>query len=160
MYSGRGRFPAFVSSAVLAAAALAGCNRSTSDRNATPAAELKTDQAAQPANQPVTLTGCLRAGDAADTFILTTSAAADGTAPATYQLAAANGVALRDQIGKRVQVNGIVRSQQQTESHASGAAANTPAGTSGHPTVETTTEVDINHLDVSNMQPLGDRCDK
>jgi hypothetical protein len=106
------------------------------------------------------LTGCLRGGDAEDTFVLTTSATADGNAPATYQLAGVNGASLRDQIGRRVEVSGVVRAQQETESQATGPAANKPTGTSGKPKVETTTEVDIKRLDVSNVKPLGDHCDR
>ena len=36
-----------------------------------------------------TVTGCLKAGEAANTYVLTTSRTADGTAPATYQLTGA-----------------------------------------------------------------------
>ena len=110
-------------------------------------------------NKPVTLSGCMRAGEAAETFVLTTSATADGQAPATYQLAGASGVNLRDQIGNRVEVRGVVRTQQESQSHTSGPAANAPTGTSGTPRVDTTTEVDIKHLDVSNVRPLGQKCE-
>jgi hypothetical protein len=152
-----GRFPIVVSSAVLVAA-LAGCNRS--NQKATPVGELETQKAPQATNKPVTLTGCLRGGDAEDTFVLTTSATADGNAPATYQLAGVKGVNLHDQIGKRVEVSGVVRAQQETESQGRGPAANKPTGTSGKPEVETRTQVDIKRLDVSNVKPLGDHCDR
>jgi hypothetical protein len=158
MYRTSGKFPLVMSSAVLAATALAGCGRS--DQKNAPTAEVKIEQPAQAVNKPITLSGCMRAGEAADTFVLTTSTTADGQAPATYQLAGAGGVNLRDQIGNRVEVSGVVRDQQQTESHTSGPAANAPTGTSGSPRVETTTEVDIKHLDVSNVKPLGEKCDK
>jgi hypothetical protein len=159
MHRKPGRFTIYVSSAVITLATLAGCSRS--DKKATPVAQTKTDQAAEPARQPVTLSGCVRAGESSDTFVLTTSATTDGTAPATYQLASASGgVDFRDQIGKRVEVSGVVRSQQHSEIHATGPAANKPTGTSGTPNVDTTTELDINHLDVSSLKPLADRCDK
>ncbi|MEN3338510.1 MAG: hypothetical protein V7647_2186 [Acidobacteriota bacterium] len=158
MYRHPGKFTAFLSSAVLVAASLAGCSRS--DNKNVPTAEVQTQQPAQAVNKPITLTGCMRAGESSDTFVLTTSATADGEAPATYQLAGASGVNLREQIGNRVEVSGVVRSQQQTESHTSGPAANAPTGTSGAPRVETTTELDIKHLDVSSVKSTGQKCDK
>jgi hypothetical protein len=153
-----GKFSVSISSAVLVAAALVGCSRS--DQKNVPTAEVQTQQPAQAVNKPITLTGCIRAGESSDLFVLTTSATADGEAPATYQLAGAGGVNLQEQIGNRVEVSGVVRSQQQTESHTSGPAANAPTGTSGAPRVETTTELDIKHLDVSSVKPTGQKCDK
>src|SRR3954454_15212373 len=160
MHRTPGRFVAVVSSAVLAATAVAGCSRSGSDQKNVPTAEVQTQQPAEAVNKPITLSGCMRAGEATDTFVLTTSTTADGQAPATYQLAGADGVNLRDQIGNRVEVSGIVRAQQETQSHTSGPAANAPTGTTGTPRVETTTEVDIKHLDVSSVKPLGEKCAK
>jgi hypothetical protein len=150
--------PVIFTSAVLATL-LGGCNRSNSQKS-TPVAESATQQPAQPVNDAVTLTGCLRAGEAADTFVLTTSARADGAAPATYHLTGGTGVNLRDQIGNRVEVSGTVKAQQETELHATGPAANKATGTSGSPRVETNTELDIKQLDVSTVKALGDRCDK
>ena len=155
-----GRYSALLSSALLAVFAVAGCNRS--EQATTPVAESQTQHPVQPANTPLTVSGCLRGGDAADTFVLTTSGAAigDSTASATYQLAGGTGVNLRDHIGRRIEVNGVLRAQQQTESRASGPAANAPTGTAGTPRVETRTEVDIKHLDVSSVKPIADDCDK
>ncbi len=157
------KFFTLVSSALFAGAALAGCNRS--EQSTTPVAESKTQHPVQPANQPMTVAGCLRGGDTADTLVLTTSAAAnaaagDSTGAATYQLAGASGVNLRDHIGRRIEVNGVLRAQQLTESHAAGPAANAPTGTAGTPRVETRTEVEIKHLDVSSVKPLAEDCDK
>jgi ABC-type uncharacterized transport system auxiliary subunit len=160
MHRTPGGFVAVVSSAILVTTALAGCSRSGSDQRNAPTAEVKTQQPAEAVNKPVTLSGCMRAGEAADTYVLTTSATTDGQAPATYQLAGATGVNLRDQIGNRVEVSGVVRTQQETQSHNSSAAANAPTGTSGSPRVDTTTELDIKHLDVSSVKPLGEKCDK
>jgi ABC-type uncharacterized transport system auxiliary subunit len=158
MHRTPGRFVAVVSSAVFVTATLAGCSRS--DQKNAPTAEVQTQQPAEAVNKPITLSGCMRAGEATDTYVLTTSATADGQAPANYQLAGASGVNLRDQIGNRVEVSGVVRTQQETQSHTSGPAANAPTGTSGTPRVETTTELDLKHLDVSNVKPLGEKCDK
>ena len=155
-----GRYSALVSSALFAAVSLAGCNRS--EQTTTPVAESQTQHPVQPANQPLTVSGCLRGGDAADTFVLASSGASigDSTASATYQLAAASGVNLRDHVGRRVEVSGVLRGQQQSESRAEGPAANAPTGTAGTPRVETRTEVDIKHLDVSSVKPIADDCDK
>src|SRR3954451_18265532 len=160
MHRTPGRFVAVVSSAVLAATAVAGCSRSGSDQKNAPTAEVKTQQPAEAVNKPVTLSGCMRAGEATDTYVLTTSATADGQAPATYQLAGASGVNLRDQIGNRVEVSGVVRTQQETQSHTSSPAANAPTGTSGTQSVDTTTELNIKPRDVSSFKPLGQKCDR
>ncbi len=153
------RFPILLSSTFVVVALASGCSRS---EKTTPVAESKTEHPVQQVNQAVTVTGCLRGGDAAETFVLTTSGTTDGTGPATYQLAGASGVTLRDHIGHRVEVNGIVRTQQQTETRAAGPAANSESatGTSGTPRVETRTEVDIKHLDVSNVKAVADTCDQ
>jgi hypothetical protein len=152
-----GRTAVLVSSAVLATS-LGACSRS--DQKAAPVAQVQTQQPVQRTDAPVTLTGCLRAGAGENTFVLTTSARADGAAPATYHLAGAEGATLRDQIGSRVEVQGVVRAQQQTALHSSGPAPNEATGTSGTPRVATNTELDLKYLDVSNVKPLGDRCDK
>jgi hypothetical protein len=149
---------AIISAATLVGGGLAGCSRSS--EKAAPVAEVKEQHPAQAVNQPVTLSGCVRAGEAADTFVLTTTATKDGEAPATYQLAAAESVGLRNQIGKQVEVSGRVTAQQDTQSHAAGPAANTATGTSGSPRVETTTDVDIKRLDVSAVKPLGQGCNE
>lgn len=155
-------YSALVSSALLAAVGLAGCSRS--EQATTPVAESQTQHPVQPLNQPLTVSGCLRSGDASETFVLMTSAASgpagDSTASATYQLAGASGVNLRDHVGRRIEVEGVLRAQQQSESRAAGPAANAPTGTAGSPRVETTTEVDIKHLDVSSVKPLADDCDR
>ncbi len=157
-----GRYSTLVSSALLAAVALTGCSRS--EQTTTPVAESQTQHPVQPLNQPLTVSGCLRSGDAAETFVLTTSAASgaagDSTASATYQLAGASGVNLSDHVGRRIEVHGVLRAQQLSESRAAGPAANAPTGTAGSPRVETTTEVDIKHLEVSSVTPLADVCDK
>src|SRR4051794_7589071 len=107
---------------------------------------------------PITVSGCLRSGEA-DTYVLTASQANDGAKPATYQLVGQTDP-LRQQIGTRIEVSGTIRAKQQVEGAATPQATQKATGTAGTPTVATTTEVDIRQLDVSNVKPLGDRCDK
>jgi hypothetical protein len=135
------------------------CKRS--NKNATPVAQIQTQTPPQTVNQPVTVTGCLRAGDAGDTFVLTASETKDGAAPATYLLASTDGVNLRDNVGKRVEVSGILRTEQQVSTTSpSVPPRNKPTGTSGTPEVQTQTQLDMRRLDVSTLNHVMERCDK
>jgi hypothetical protein len=150
-----------LSTATLAAVLLAGtfsaaCNR---DDKAVPAADMQTQTPVQATNQPTTLTGCLRAGEAPDTFVLTTSQTAQEQT-ATYQLTPAQNVDLQSNIGQRVEVAGVVRTQQSVAARTAATPADERAtGTSGTPSVQTTTEVSLKQLDVNSVKPLGERCD-
>ena len=138
-------------------AATAGCRDSKPD---TPPPEVQS-QAAQPANQPTTVTGCLKAGDAPDTFVVTAARSAGSGETATYQLVSNPGVNLTDHIGRQVEVSGIVRQTQEMASR-SRAEPSQPAGTSGapgKPAVETRTEVEIKRLEVSTIKPQGGQCE-
>jgi hypothetical protein len=143
-------------SAVIAALAVAfvvssaGCSRDT----ATPVAETQTQTPARTANQPMTVTGCLRAGEAAETFVLTTS----GTDVATYNLVGVEGVNLHDHTGKQVEVNGVLVAQQQTASRAAAPADDKATGTAGTPSVETRTTVDIRQIEVNSIRRTGGDC--
>ena len=159
----------------LAALALAGCASVVGcggggEKTAVPPPEVQT-QAAQPANQPTTVNGCLKAGDAPDTFVVTAARTGGSSDTATYQLIGGQGVKLADHIGRSVQVSGVVRETQELESRAR-ADASQPAATSGgagsggeanaggsKPVVETRTEVQIKRLEVSEIKPTGDRCE-
>lgn len=148
---------------LLAAAVASGaCNRDQGKMKA--GAEVQT-QTAQPANSPVTVAGCLMSGEAPDTFVLTAARTEGSIAAATYQLVGTlvtkQTETLRDQVGKRVEVNGIVEAQQEIASNATARADKDRAtGTSGTPTVQTRTEIDIKRLSVSAVKALGDKCDK
>src|SRR5215212_2576916 len=48
---------------------------------ATPSAQIQSNSPAQAANSPESVTGCLRAGDAPDTFVLTTTMSNEGRQP-------------------------------------------------------------------------------
>jgi hypothetical protein len=117
-------------------------------------------QTTQPLNRPTTVIGCLRAGDAANTFVLTASRTEDGVNPATYQLAGTGGVNLQDHVGDRVEVTGTLTEQQ----HIATSEAPTPAddrarGTTGTPTVQTGTQLAVRRLEVSGVKALGGECE-
>lgn len=143
------------------------CKRS--DRAATPAPQVQTQTPVRDINQPMTVTGCLRAGEASDTFVLTSSEQKDGMTPSTYLLIsnndANNNASFRDNVGKRVEISGTLSTEQQTSAltpaePARNSARNKPTGTSGTPTVESQTQVDMRQFQVSSLRSLGERCDK
>ena len=130
-----------------------------------PVAQSQTATPVQETNKPVTVTGCLRAGEATGTFVLTASKTAEGQTTtagqtATYQLHGAENVDMRSHVGKLVEVSGIVRSQQAIASRSPTTPADQRAtGTSGTPTVQTSTEVALSELDVKAVKPLGENCE-
>ena len=136
---------------------LVGCSRS--GKQTSPPAEVHSQTPVQQVNTPMTATGCLRAGEAADTFVLTTARTTEGETTATYQLLGGPSDQLRDQVGRRVEVTGILNTQQEVESLSTTERSRRAKGTSGTPTVSTTTSVDVRRLDVQSIRPLGDRCE-
>jgi hypothetical protein len=135
----------------------AGCNRGQE----TTVSETQA-QTAQPANQPMTVAGCLKAGEAEGTYVLTAARTAGGAnETATYQLVGPQAQNLQDQVGHQVEVSGTMQAQQEIASTAPAqpAANERATGTSGTPTVQTRTEVDIRRLAVASLKPLGDKCD-
>jgi hypothetical protein len=133
------------------------CSRA---KNQAPSESQVTGDARTP-NVPITVVGCLRAGDLADTYVLTKDAAAAGAQEtANYQLVGADGVDLGKHIGERVQVNGVLASQQEVGTSSTPAAAkNKPTGTAGQPTVQTETQIDVRTLQVKSINPQGGKCD-
>jgi hypothetical protein len=135
------------------------CNRGAQDG---PVAE-KQELATQAANQPMTVAGCLKAGEAAGTFMLSAGRTTGGVGDtANYQLVGAQTNNLQDHVGYRVEVNGTMQSQQEIATTATPqpAANERATGTSGTPTVQTKTEVDIRRLSVSSVKRLGDdKCE-
>jgi len=113
---------------------------------------------------PMTVAGCLRAGNLSDTYMLTQDASNTGAqATANYQLVGVDGVDLRKYIGERVQVNGVLATQQEVASRSTPAPArqkdDKPTGTTGKPTVQTETQVDIRTLQVKSVNPQGGKCE-
>ena len=124
------------------------------------AAETQVSGDVRTPNAPMTVTGCLRAGEASDTYVLTQDASATGTADtANYQLVGVSGVNLRDHIGERVQVSGVLASQQEVASRSAPSQQEKATGTTGTPTVQTQTQVDIRTLQVNSVNPQGGKCD-
>ena len=132
-----------------------GCSR---DEPPVPPAEVRS-QSAQPANQPVAINGCLKAGEGSDTFVLTAARTEGSSETATYTLVGNEGVNLRDHLGRQVEVRGVVRAEQEVASRSSAQPAERAKGTTGTPTVQTQTELEIKRLDVSAVRRLGDECE-
>ena len=112
-------------------------------------------------NQPMTttVTGCLAAGDAADTFVLNSARADGATTSATYNLAGANNDELRGHVGEQVRVTGTVTSGAQVaERSLPQAEREKPKATTGTPVVQTQTDVQIKRLAVSSVSPQGQKC--
>lgn len=145
---------AFCCTAILVSAACGGNDEQT----AFPA-EATVQTPAVPQNNPVALTGCLRAGEATDTFVLTTAQTGDSAETATYHLTGVEGVNLRDHIGQRVEVNGVVRSEQQMASASASREADRAAGTTGTPTIQTRTQLQVRQLEVSSVKPADGDCE-
>ena len=143
--------------AVLALGAAA-CNRTP---QSSVVAETQT-QTAQKTNQPMTIAGCLKAGEAAGTYVLSAAATAGASGDtATYQLVGPQASNLQDHVGHRVEVNGTMQAHQEIASTSSPqpAANERATGTTGTATVQTKTEIDIRRLAVTSVKPLGDKCE-
>lgn len=139
---------------LIAVAAATACNR----KEPAPAAETQTATPVQTANAPTTVTGCLRTGDASDTFVLTAARSTSGEQTATYQLHPADGVKLAEHVGQQVAVTGILRAQQEVQSRSTSQPAGKATGTAGTPTVSTSTELEIKQLNVQQVKPVGEKC--
>ena len=114
----------------------------------------------QQLNAPATVTGCLRAGEAANTFVLTASATGDGATPATYQLEGAADSNLQTHVGRRVEVTGIIAEQQHVATREAPQTADQRAtGTSGTPTVQTNTQLAVRTVQVKAVRPLDGSCE-
>jgi len=141
----------------LAVAAIAitatACNRQKA------APELQTTTGLEARDQPAVAEGCLRAGDAADTFVLMAAdRTGSGSDTTTYQLTAPAELNLPAYVGKRVKISGTLRAEQNVTGD-SGTVAEKPAkGTAGTPTVETKTSVDVKQMTVRLIQATDGSC--
>ena len=143
----------FLCGMLIALGAATACNRKPA-----PASETQTATPVQTANAPTTVTGCLRAGDASDTFVLTAARAETGEQTATYQLHPDAGVKLADHVGHQIAVTGVLRAQQEVQTRSTTEPAGKPTGTGGTPTVSTATELAIKQLNVQQVRPTGEKC--
>ena len=119
--------------------------------------EKQTMSAVQPRNDAVSVSGCLRAGLAENTFVLNATKASGDMESATYQLMGAQTDALRAHVGEQVQVIGMLKSEQQVASLGS-TAATTTEGTSGKAAVKTQSEIAVKSLVVESVKPSGSKC--
>lgn len=145
---------------MLGALSSTACNREADET--APAAEVRAEGPVQELARPVTVLGCLRAGEGGTTFVLTSSQAEQDGTTRTYTLKYPAGMEpadLREHLGNRVQVEGVVRAQQAISGYTPSAPApNEPVGTGGEPTVQTATELTVLQLEVKTLRPLGDAC--
>ena len=133
------------------------CNRAAEPQ--APVAQTEQQTATQ-TNLPVTLTGCLRAGESTDTFVVTTRGTGAQDEAKTYQLVGREGVDFKSNVGKRVEVQGVVTSAQQIAARTPSAPSGERAtGTSGTPTVSTETQVEIQQLRVQQLRAVADQCE-
>lgn len=142
----------------LVAVTTVACGRS--EETQVPPAQ-STTQTTQPLNRQATVTGCLRAGDAENTYVLTTTQTENGVTPATYQLVGTAGVNLQDHVGKRIEVDGTLTEQQHVATSEAPTTADEKArGTSGTPTVQTGTQLAVRRLEVAGVKAAGGDCEQ
>ncbi|HEX6322261.1 MAG TPA: hypothetical protein VFZ36_00940 [Vicinamibacterales bacterium] len=133
-----------------------GCGGSGED---VPALETQTVTPPQAQATPERVQGCLRAGEAANTFVLTASRVDTQMPAATYELVNPP-EGLREHVGRLVEVTGTVVMEQ--TARAEGAplpAEDQVKGTAGTPTVQSTTKVEMKRLQVSGVTPVDGDCD-
>ena len=141
---------------LIVASAFAGCSR---DEPEAPPAQAQS-ATTSPASQPTTVTGCLRAGDAENTLVLTTAQTVDGTPAATYHLSGSAGVNLKDHIGKRIEVSGVIDQESRVATREPAQPADDKAtGTAGTPTVQTGTQLTVERLDVTSVKRADGDCE-
>jgi hypothetical protein len=112
----------------------------------------------QPRMEPMTVAGCLRAGAADRTFVLTEERSTDPGGAVTYHLIGHEGIDLATHVGEQVEVSGTLRAEQQMASTGESVDKDRAKGTSGTPTIETKSEIGIGQFDVSAVKSLGARC--
>ena len=109
--------------------------------------------------EPMTIAGCLRAGTGTNTFVLTTAQAAGQPEAATYNLAGAEGISMQEHVGQQVQVTGTLVAETQIVREGTTAPQEKVEGTTGTPSVQTKTEMDVKRMDVTAVTPMGRKCE-
>ncbi len=148
---------AVIFSGVVALTTAAGCSR---DEKIPATAEQQAASPVQEASHPMAVTGCLRTGDAAGTYVLTTDRSTTGEPTATYQLVGAEGADLSGHVGHRVEARGILNAQQQVTTRSTTDPAPNPTATSGTPTVSTATQLNLRRLEVHEVRQVEGSCEK
>lgn len=143
-----------------AAGAIAICVACGNSGEEVPALETQSVTPPQAQATPERVQGCLRAGEAEGTFVLTASATDTRMAAATYQLLGAP-EGIREHVGHRVEVTGTVVSEQAATLTGAQmpAAEQRPQGTGGTPTVQSTTKVEMKRLQVTSVTPANGDCE-
>ena len=142
-------------SAVASAALVAAC----ASEPEVPPAESQT-AVTRDVERPTTVSGCLKAGEAANTYVLTTSRTVDGTPPATYQLTGAYDLNLQQHVGSRIEATGVVESQSEIATRTTAQPPDNARATSGTtPSVQTGTELSIRRMDVTSVRALEGECE-
>ena len=150
---------AAVTAVVVLAAGAAACGRNGSKQ--VDKAPMETQTASTPPNagpMTLTVTGCLGAGGLADTYVLTSARTNGAAETTTYQLEGVKSDQLRGHIGERVQVSGSAIPEADIASNSTPAQEQKAKGTSGTPTVQTHTDLQIQRLRVDSVVPQGDKC--
>jgi hypothetical protein len=119
--------------------------------------ERQTTTGMQPRMHPTAVEGCLRAGVANNTFVLTASRAEGAGDAGTYELTGPESLNMRAHLGQQVQVEGTVRAAEEVAS-TSGTARRSAPGVPETPVVETLTKVEVRRLAVSAIRPLRKPC--
>jgi hypothetical protein len=153
-----GRMRTDLVKAVLLATCVAGVAGACNSGNGTKMPEKQTQSAVQPRNDAVTVSGCLRAGEAENTFVLNAAKTQGAMETATYQLMGAETDRLRQHVGEQVEVSGMLRSEQEVASVGTTLHEKPAKGTSGTPMVKTKSEVDVKSLVVESVKPTGQKC--
>ena len=110
-------------------------------------------------DRPTTVTGCLKAGEAANTYVLTTSQTVDGTPPATYHLTGAQ-INLQEHVGNRIEATGVVEAQSEIATRSTAQPPDNAQGTAGAtPSVQTGTQLSIRRMDVTSVRAVGGECE-
>lgn len=149
---------------IAAVVALSGCVACGGSGEEVPALESQAVTPPQATATPERVQGCLRAGESEGTFVLTAGAADTNMTAATYQLEAQSQTLadLAGQVGRRVEVTGTVVSEQSAEMRGApmpAAEAPRSTGTSGTPTVQSSTSVEVKRLQVTGVTPISGDCE-
>ncbi|MGH9408159.1 MAG: hypothetical protein ACRD1V_01745 [Vicinamibacterales bacterium] len=116
---------------------------------------------AQPATgAPITVTGCLRAGDAPETYVLMSIQRGSTPETATYQLIGKEGVDFQHHMGQEVQLTGTLGTQAERASRAAATTEPKAKGTSGTPSVQTETDLQVRALHVDSLTPQAGTCQR
>lgn len=145
---------------IMAACVLALCMACGRDGEEMPPLETQTVTPPQPQATPEKVTGCLLAGEADGTYVVTASRLDTNMPAATYELLGPDD-RFRDHIGHKVEVTGTVVTEQAATSRGAMLPAEDRAkGTTGTPTVQSTTKVEFKRLQVTNFAMLDDDCEE